>query len=122
MPRGRPRKSGASVASNPNDTAANFSYEAWFGDTRELDQHLAMARAQVAQLGVPMARVATIGISAFVDARGQIQSRSGRFAQEVLVGDVLPLRAPGLYARFGPWFAWLCTILSVGLLFRTRKS
>ncbi len=28
MPRGRPRKKGASVASNPNDTAANVGYEA----------------------------------------------------------------------------------------------
>ena len=99
---------------------ANFTYEAWFGDTRELDQHLAMARAQVAQLGVPMARVATTGISAFIDARGRVQSRGGRFNQEVLVGDVLPLRVPGLYARIGPWFAWLCTVFCAALLFRAR--
>jgi apolipoprotein N-acyltransferase len=100
------------------DLLANFTYEAWFGDTRELDQHLAMARAQVAQLGVPMVRVATTGISAFIDARGQVQSRGGRFNQEVLVRDVLPLRAPGLYAQLGPWFAWLCTIVCAALLSR----
>ncbi len=28
MPRGRPRKHGASVASNPSDTAANVGYKA----------------------------------------------------------------------------------------------
>lgn len=101
---------------------ANFTYEAWFGDNRELDQHLAMARAQVVQLGVPMARVATTGISALIDARGRVLSRSGRFTQEVLVGNILPLRAPGLYARFGPWFAWLCTLSCTILLLRARLS
>ena len=95
---------------------ANFTYEAWFGNTRELDQHLAMARVQVAQLGVPMARVATTGISAFIDARGQVVSRGGRFIEEVLVDDISPLRVPGLYAQIGPWFAWLCSLGCTGLL------
>ncbi|MBW2292097.1 MAG: apolipoprotein N-acyltransferase, partial [Deltaproteobacteria bacterium] len=73
------------------DLLANFTYEAWFGNTRELDLHLQMAQGQAAQLGVPMVRVATIGITAIIDARGRVVQSGGRFTEEVLVGDVQPL-------------------------------
>ncbi len=95
---------------------ANFTYDAWFGDTRELDQHLSMVRAQVAQLGVPMVRATTTGISAFIDARGQVTARGGRYTREVIVSDTHPLHANGLYAEIGPWFAWLCSALILPLL------
>jgi len=104
------------------DLLANFTYEAWFGNTRELDLHLQMAQGQAAQLGVPMVRVATIGITAIIDARGRVVQSGGRFTEEVLVGDVQPLRAVGLYAALGPWFAWLCTATSAALLIRGRGA
>ena len=30
----------------------------------------------------------------------------------MLVGDVAPLRAPGLYVAWGDWFAWSCVAIS----------
>ena len=101
---------------------ANITYEGWFGETRELDQHLAMARAQVAQLGVPMVRAATTGITAIIDARGAVLAEAPRFTKTVLVGDVKPVRAPGLYAGAGPWFAWLCALLCCPLIVASRRG
>jgi len=69
-----------------------------------------------------MVRVATIGITAIIDARGRVVQSGGRFTEEVLVGDVQPLRAVGLYAALGPWFAWLCTATSAALLIRGRGA
>ncbi len=110
-----------SVAKSGTELIANFTYDAWFGNTRELDQHLAMARAQAVQVGIPMLRVTTTGISAIIDARGRVTARGGRYTPEVVVGDVRPLHASGLYARIGPWFAWVCTLVALVLLWRGRR-
>jgi apolipoprotein N-acyltransferase len=96
----------------------NLTYDGWFGDTNEPAQHLMLVAAQAAQLGVPIARSTTTGISAFIDARGTITAQTSLFERTALVGDVTPLRAPGLYARWGPWFAWACVVASILLLAR----
>ncbi|RIL07139.1 MAG: apolipoprotein N-acyltransferase, partial [Proteobacteria bacterium] len=86
----------------------NLTYDGWFGDTAEPAQHLMLVAAQAAQLGVPVLRATTTGLSAFVDARGRVVSSSALFERRALVGDVRPLRAGGAYAAHGAWLAWGC--------------
>ena len=69
-----PVRRGANLIVNP-------TYDGWFGDTAEPAQHLMLVAAQAAQLGVPILRAATTGISAFVDARGRIGPRAELFAR-----------------------------------------
>jgi len=90
----------------------NLTYDGWFGDTNEPAQHLMLVAAQAAQLGVPIVRSTTTGISAFIDARGRVTAQTSLFERTALVGEVAPLRAPGLYATSGPWFAWTCVAAS----------
>jgi len=47
----------------------NLNYDGWFGDTAEPTQHLMLVAVQAAQLGVPVIRSTTTGISALIDAR-----------------------------------------------------
>jgi apolipoprotein N-acyltransferase len=96
----------------------NLTYDGWFGDTAEPAQHLMLVAVQAAQLGVPVVRSTTTGISALVDARGAVREATALFERRVLVGDVRPLRATGLYAAAGPWFAWCCVAVSAALLWR----
>jgi apolipoprotein N-acyltransferase len=98
------------------DLLVNLSYEGWFGDTAEPHQHLLMARAQAAQVGVPMVRASTTGITAFIDARGRVTAQAPLFERTLLVDEVRPLRAAWLYARWGSWFAWLCSAAVLALL------
>ena len=103
----------------------NVTYDIWFGDSSCSSQHLMMAAARSAELGVPMVRAATTGISAFIDPRGVITRRSGLLTREVIVDDVLPVRVPTLYGSLGDWFAWstvLVSLLLLGLDARRRKS
>ena len=102
----------------------NLTYDGWFGDTAEPAQHLMLVAAQAAQLGVPFVRSTTTGISASIDARGRIRARTQLFEHTVLVDDVAPLRAPGLYAAWSDWFAWSCVAVSLALLARsfTRRA
>jgi apolipoprotein N-acyltransferase len=105
----------AGVRKNP-DLLVNLTFDAWYGDTAELHQHLMLAAIQAAQYGVPLLRSTTTGISAFVDARGRITARSGVNTREVLVRDVKKVRIPSFYARAGDWFAWACACVAAGLL------
>lgn len=100
----------------------NVTYDAWFGDTSCPAQHLMMAAARSAELGLPMVRVATTGISAFVDARGVLVRQTRVFTEDVLVGEVRPLRVATFYGAFGDWFAWSCVLVSLVLLMRGRAT
>jgi apolipoprotein N-acyltransferase len=102
----------------PADTnlIANITNDSWFGDTSCASQHLMLAAARSAELGIPMARAATTGISAFIDARGVITKYSPLYTQETLVADLALVRVPGLYSMVGDWFLWLTTLVSLPLL------
>jgi apolipoprotein N-acyltransferase len=101
----------------------NITYDAWFGDTSCASQHLMMAAARSAELGMPLVRAATTGVSAFVDARGVITHQTGAFTEETLVADVRPVRVPTVYGTIGDWFPWGATLISLSLLLlhRIRK-
>lgn len=98
------------------DLIVNITYDAWFGDTTNPPQHLMMAAARSAELGIPMVRAATTGISAFVDARGVITEQTRAFTDETLVADVRPLRVPTFYGAVGDWLPWSATVVSLSLL------
>ena len=66
----------------------NLTYDTWYGRTAEPHQHLMLCAIQAAQLGVPLVRAASTGISAFVDMRGVITHRSNLYQREVLVGVI----------------------------------
>lgn len=95
---------------------ANITNDSWFGHTSCASQHLMLAATRSAELGIPMARAATTGISAFIDARGVITQHSPLYTQETLVEDVRLVRVPSLYSMVGDWFLWLTTLVSLPLL------
>ena len=94
----------------------NVTFDGWFGDTSCASQHLMLAAARSAELGIPLVRGATTGISAFVDARGVITHQTGVFTEENLIADVRPLRVPTFYGATGDWFPWGATLISLALL------
>ena len=57
----------------------NASNDAWFGDSLAPHQHLQMAQMRAAESGRPMVRSTNTGISAFIDAKGQLVNRSEQF-------------------------------------------
>jgi len=100
------------------DLLVNLTHDGWFGDTSEPHQHLMLARAQAAQVGIPLIRATTTGISALVDARGAVLLRGPLMEEATLVGEVRPVSVPALYVAAGPWLAWACTVASLALLGR----
>jgi len=100
-----------SIALEP-DLLVNLTYDAWFGDTASPHQHMMLSAIGAALFGRPLIRAATTGISAFVDSRGVITSKTQIFEAAALVADVPLIHAPTFYETVGDAFAWCCVALS----------
>jgi len=101
--------------------------DAWYGRTGAPYQFLAMTAVRSAENGVWTARAANTGVSAIIDSRGRVRSRTRIFERDLLVGD-LPLRASPaggtFYARHGDIFAYGCwaAIAALALAGAARKA
>ncbi|MCF6316790.1 MAG: apolipoprotein N-acyltransferase, partial [Marinosulfonomonas sp.] len=104
------------------DWLLHITNDAWFGQYTGPQQHLAQARFRSIEQGLPMVRAANTGISAMIDARGQITASLPLGVAGFL--DVeLPQRLPAtLYSRSGDLPVLLLLIAAVGvLLIKTRR-
>jgi apolipoprotein N-acyltransferase len=105
----------------------NLTKDSWFGDTFEPWQHFQLSVPRAIELRVPLVRATNTGLSGVVDVTGETQLISDPFHEAYRTVEVrVPLR-PGesVYARFGEWFAMLCTLGAATVLavfFWTRRS
>jgi apolipoprotein N-acyltransferase len=95
------------------DFLVTITNDAWFGRTSAPHQHLSMATFRAIENRVSIARAANTGISAFIDAKGQIGKRSNLFVQEALVGQIGPKIEETFYTRYGDVFALVCSALAI---------
>ncbi len=79
----------------------NGSNNAWYGNSLAAHQHLQIARMRTIETGRMLIRATTNGISAFVDHRGKIISRSPQFETFVLTDKVQPRTGATPYVRLG---------------------
>jgi apolipoprotein N-acyltransferase len=92
------------------DLLVNLTNDSWYGDTWEPRQHLNFSRFRSVEHRSPMVRATNTGISAFVDASGDVLDSLPYQAEGTLV-RALPLVPRGRtpFARFGhliPWALW----------------
>jgi apolipoprotein N-acyltransferase len=100
----------------------NISNDGWFGKSAAAEQHLRMARVRAVENRRWLLRVTNSGITAAIDPYGKIY-------------ETIPWNVRGavdlpydfrtdttLYTRFGDWFAWMCVLVSVILLFQTFRK
>lgn len=83
------------------DFLLNVTNDAWFGRTPGPYQHLAQARLRAIETGLPLIRAANTGISAVIDAKGQVVAKLAIF-EKGLIDSKLPQRLDNtLYGIFG---------------------
>lgn len=93
--------------------------DAWFGDLRYFTgpwQHYAMARYRAIEEGLPMARSASGGISAIVDAFGQ-EVRSTRGGATAVEAQLPPALVETALARWGMFLIPLLVVFIAALRF-----
>ena len=90
--------------------------DAWWGDTPGYKQHLKYARLRAIETRRDIARCGNTGISAFIDQKGQILSRTAWWEPAVLKGTVNLSSRETFFVRVGDIVGRVCVFLFV-LLF-----
>jgi apolipoprotein N-acyltransferase len=119
------------AALNPN-LLVNITNDAWFGQTFEPYQHLALAVFRSVEHRLEMVRAVNTGVSAHIDAAGRVRSLLPSVDPDALptppptklLVEAALLERGGLYGRVGDLFAWAClaAVLALALGLPRKRS
>ena len=79
----------------------NVSNDAWFGESIAPFQHLQVARMRALEAGRWVVRATNTGVSAFIDAQGEVRTTAPQFEFASLTADVEPRSGATPYAVTG---------------------
>lgn len=101
---------------NP-ELLVNMTNDAWFGDTSEPWEHMALAKFRAVEQRRYLVRSTNSGISGFVDPVGRLVAQTNTFEQAAIAKDVAFLNSTTVYRVVGdsPW--WLLSILAAVMSF-----
>jgi apolipoprotein N-acyltransferase len=94
----------------------NLTNDAWYGKSVGPWQHLRLAQSRAIETRRTLLRVTNTGVTSLIDARGELVKSLPMFSEAVMPIDVDILTGETYYVRFGDWFAWGMTAISIGLL------
>ena len=106
---------------NP-ELLVNITNDAWFGDTTEPWEHLALAKFRAVEHRRYLVRGTNSGVSAIVDPIGGLVSNTKTFVQDAKVSEIRWMKGHTVYEMVGdaPW--WLLA-LGIGFAsFRRSRS
>lgn len=107
---------------NGADVIIEMTNDGYLGPTPVLRQHFANAVARAVETNRPVLRVTNVGLTARINQHGDIcdsliMCAPEPYTEGVSVWSVV--KSDGsqtFYVKYGDWFAWLCTIITLGLL------
>lgn len=108
------------------DVIIEMTNDGYLGPTPVLRQHLANAVFRAVETNRPVLRVTNVGITAYITRTGQLVDPAPTYQEAVRVWSVS--KSDGsqtFYVKYGDWFAWLCTVVTIVLLlfsFRKKKA
>ncbi len=105
------------------DLLVNMSNDAWFGDTAEPWEHVALAQMRAIEHRRYLVRSTNSGVSAIVDPVGRVMVHSQTFDAEALDAIVHWLHGGTVYERIGdaPWYV-LSVLLFAGAFLSRKKA
>jgi apolipoprotein N-acyltransferase len=102
---------------NGADVIIEMTNDGYLGPTPVLRQHLAKAVFRAVETNRPVLRVTNVGITAYINERGEVLDAAESYVEDTRVWSVA--KSDGsqtFYVKYGDWFAWLCSILTMALL------
>jgi apolipoprotein N-acyltransferase len=105
-------------AKNNADVLVEITNDGYLGNTPILRQHLANAVFRAVETNRPVLRVTNVGITAFINEEGKVIEPTQGYTEDTRVWTVS--KSDGektFYVKYGDWFACLCSLITLGLLF-----
>ena len=99
----------------------NITNDAWFGDTSEPWEHLALAKFRAIEHRRYLVRSTNSGVSAIVDPLGRIVKNSGTFRAETIDAVVHWMRGKTVYEAVGDKLWYLASFAVIAAAFVRRK-
>ena len=99
------------------DVIIEMTNDGYLGPTPVLRQHLANAVFRAVETNRPVLRVTNVGITAYINEKGAILDPAPSYQEDTRVWSVA--KSDGqqtFYVRYGDWFAWLCSVVTIGLI------
>ena len=94
---------------------ANFTNDAWWGDTKAPDQHMQISQMRSRETGRYMLRATNTGVTTIIDQRGTVQGVLTQHTQDVLKGTLQGFTGITPFARWGnAAFLLIAGILVIG--------
>jgi apolipoprotein N-acyltransferase len=98
------------------EVLVNISDDGWYGDTSAPWQHLNMARMRAVENRRWLLRDTNNGVTASIDPYGRVRQSIPRHQTDALPAEYGFRDDITFYTAHGDVFAWLCAILSMGLV------
>ena len=99
------------------DVLVEMTNDGYLGNTPVLRQHLASAVFRAVETNRPVLRVTNVGVTAYINERGEVLDAAQPYTEDTRTWTVS--KSDGeqtFYVRYGEWFAWLCSLVSLVLL------
>jgi apolipoprotein N-acyltransferase len=117
-----PRFTNDAVRHADPDLLVNMTNDAWFGDTAEPWEHLALAKFRAIEHRRFFVRGTNSGVSAVIDPVGRVLAKSGTFREEAITAKIHWMRSHTVYEMVGDWPWLLVSIATVVGAFRRRRE
>jgi len=101
------------LVSRDANLLVNLTNDAWFGDTVEPRQHMALSTLRAVENRRDLVRAVNTGVSAVVEASGRVAVSTETWQEVVIVHDVRLLEGRTVYQIVGDWPAWLGILVLV---------
>ncbi|MFM9903291.1 MAG: apolipoprotein N-acyltransferase [Pyrinomonadaceae bacterium] len=99
------------------DVLIEMTNDGYLGPTPVIRQHLANAVFRAVETNRPVLRVTNVGTTAYITEKGEVLDPTSPYQEDTRVWSVSKSDgAQTFYVRYGDWFAWLCSAVTIGLL------
>lgn len=94
----------------------NISNDGWYGDSGAWKQHLQQTQMRAIENERWLLAATNTGMTASVDPYGRIVTATERKIRTALAAPYALSSSTSFYTRHGDWFAYLCAIISTGVV------